>query len=216
MHRRWQPILKSYRFHGIKSTRHPEITAACSKRAGIIFCPSNPFVSIEPILNVKGMRDLLQKTRVPKLPCRRSWAVKHQRPGRENVSGLGWKHPPSRSQTAAGWWTVLCWTGWMKRRRRSIKDLGMRVWVTDTVMRNELERERLGAGNCGLGGQVMDALMAIVPVKPPAEAKTRLAGVLDESGPRRVGAAILERTLLKLTRARGIPRVVVIRVMRWF
>jgi hypothetical protein len=26
---------------------------------------------------------------------------------------------------------------------RSIKDLGMRVWVTDTIMRDEMERERL-------------------------------------------------------------------------
>jgi len=56
----------------------------------------------------------------------------------------------------------------------------------------------------------MDALMAIVPVKPLAESKTRLAGVLDESERAELVRRLLERTLLKLTRARGIARVVVI------
>jgi 2-phospho-L-lactate guanylyltransferase len=56
----------------------------------------------------------------------------------------------------------------------------------------------------------MDSLMAIVPVKPLAEAKSRLAEVLTE--PERVALArrLLERTLVKLTRARGIARVAVI------
>jgi 2-phospho-L-lactate/phosphoenolpyruvate guanylyltransferase len=56
----------------------------------------------------------------------------------------------------------------------------------------------------------MYALMAIVPMKPLAEAKMRLAGVLAE--PDRVALArrLLERTLLKLMRARGIARVIVI------
>ncbi|MBI4672916.1 MAG: 2-phospho-L-lactate guanylyltransferase [Chloroflexi bacterium] len=56
----------------------------------------------------------------------------------------------------------------------------------------------------------MNSLMAIVPVKPLAEAKTRLAGVLDENERVALAKKLLERTLLKLTRARGIARVVVI------
>lgn len=52
--------------------------------------------------------------------------------------------------------------------------------------------------------------MAIVPVKPLAESKTRLAGVLDENERATLTRKLLERTLLKLTRARGIDRVVVI------
>lgn len=53
-------------------------------------------------------------------------------------------------------------------------------------------------------------LMAVVPVKPLAEAKTRLAGVLSERERVALVRRLLERTLLKLTRARGIARVVVI------
>jgi len=33
--------------------------------AGVILCPSNPFVSIDPILAVPGLRDALKKCRAP-------------------------------------------------------------------------------------------------------------------------------------------------------
>lgn len=52
--------------------------------------------------------------------------------------------------------------------------------------------------------------MVIVPVKPLTEAKTRLAGVLPPNERIALARRLLERTLLKLTRARGISRVVVI------
>jgi 2-phospho-L-lactate/phosphoenolpyruvate guanylyltransferase len=61
-----------------------------------------------------------------------------------------------------------------------------------------------------MGEPLMDALMAIVPVKPLAEAKTRLAGVLDEAERSALVRRLLERTLLKLSRASGLARVVVI------
>jgi 2-phospho-L-lactate guanylyltransferase len=56
----------------------------------------------------------------------------------------------------------------------------------------------------------MDSLVAIVPVKPLAESKSRLAGVLNENERAALTRKLLERTLLKLSRARGIARVVVI------
>lgn len=52
--------------------------------------------------------------------------------------------------------------------------------------------------------------MAIVPVKPLVEAKTRLTGVLDENERVALARRLLERTLLKLARARGISSVAVI------
>ena len=33
----------------------------------VIFCPSNPFVSIDPILAIAGIHDRLKKTRVPRV-----------------------------------------------------------------------------------------------------------------------------------------------------
>ena len=54
------------------------------------------------------------------------------------------------------------------------------------------------------------SLMAIVPVKPLADAKTRLAGVLDENERVALAKKLLKRTLLKLSRARGLDGVCVI------
>lgn len=56
----------------------------------------------------------------------------------------------------------------------------------------------------------MTSLMAIVPVKPLADAKTRLAGVLDENERVALAKKLLARTLMKLSRARGLDGVVVI------
>jgi 2-phospho-L-lactate guanylyltransferase len=56
----------------------------------------------------------------------------------------------------------------------------------------------------------MESLMAIVPVKPPEEAKSRLMGVLAPEERVALVRRLLDRTLLKLTRARGIARVAVI------
>lgn len=52
--------------------------------------------------------------------------------------------------------------------------------------------------------------MVIVPVKPLALAKSRLAGVMGQTERIALARQLVERTLLKLSRARGISRVVVV------
>lgn len=42
-----------------------EVEAAVTAAAAIVLCPSNPFVSIAPILAVPGMRDLLRRANAP-------------------------------------------------------------------------------------------------------------------------------------------------------
>lgn len=146
VHRRWQPILKSYRFQGIEKTRvSPEIANAFQTANAIVFCPSNPFVSIEPILSVRGMRDLLAKTRVPKIavsPIVGGQALKG--PAAKMFHELGME--PSAYQVAKllrGVVDRFVLDRVDEAQARSIKDLGMRVWITDTIMRDETGRERL-------------------------------------------------------------------------
>ncbi len=151
VHRRWQPILKSYRFHGIDKARvTPEITNAIQNAHAIIFCPSNPFVSIEPILSVKGMRDLLKKSRAPKIAV--SPIV-----GGEALKGPAAKMFQELGMEASAFQVAKLLRGTIDRfvldrideaQAPLIKDLGMRVWVTDTVMRNEVGRERLAREIC--------------------------------------------------------------------
>jgi LPPG:FO 2-phospho-L-lactate transferase len=51
--RQWQPVIKRVIFDGAESARTtPQVSAAVAQADAIIFCPSNPFVSIEPILSL--------------------------------------------------------------------------------------------------------------------------------------------------------------------
>lgn len=57
---RQEPDVLEVTFAGIDLARPtPEVTAALAGAEAIVVCPSNPFVSIGPILAVPGMRDLL-------------------------------------------------------------------------------------------------------------------------------------------------------------
>ncbi|MBI5567834.1 MAG: 2-phospho-L-lactate transferase [Chloroflexi bacterium] len=51
--RQWQPVIKRIIFDGTDSARAtPQVNDALARADAIIFCPSNPFVSIEPILSL--------------------------------------------------------------------------------------------------------------------------------------------------------------------
>lgn len=64
--RQCRPKLLSYRFEGAERARlRPEVAARLAGARAILVGPSNPFVSIAPILAVPGLLDLLRKRRVP-------------------------------------------------------------------------------------------------------------------------------------------------------
>lgn len=55
---RWQPAVRGFRWDGGETARPtPEALAALAGADLVIFCPSNPFVSIDPILNLPGVRE---------------------------------------------------------------------------------------------------------------------------------------------------------------
>ena len=59
-----EPEVLEVAFEGIAAARPtPEVAAALASAEAIVVCPSNPFVSIGPILAVPGMRDLLGAAR---------------------------------------------------------------------------------------------------------------------------------------------------------
>jgi LPPG:FO 2-phospho-L-lactate transferase len=61
---RWQPTVKRVWFHHADQARITEPVAAALQAADvIIICPSNPVLSIEPLLVVPGMRQTLEKRR---------------------------------------------------------------------------------------------------------------------------------------------------------
>lgn len=66
--RRCEPRVKSIRFEGAASASPASAAMAALSHpdlAGIIICPSNPWLSIDPLLAIPGWRDALTGRRVP-------------------------------------------------------------------------------------------------------------------------------------------------------
>jgi LPPG:FO 2-phospho-L-lactate transferase len=68
--RRCEPRVTGFRFEGAAQARpSPEVEAALRDPdlRGVVICPSNPYVSVAPILAVEGIRAQLEATGVPVL-----------------------------------------------------------------------------------------------------------------------------------------------------
>jgi len=144
--RRQRDEVLGVELRGIERARVPiEVARGVSDAEAIIFCPSNPVVSIGPILAVPGMRELLANRPVPKValsPIIGGKALKG--PADEMLKSLG--HEVSAAGVARMYEGLV--DGFVMDRtdeneEASISALGMRVLSTDAVMRDEPDRERL-------------------------------------------------------------------------
>lgn len=65
-----QPVVMGVRFAGAREAPpSPALDAALERAdlAAVVFCPSNPFLSVDPILAVGGVRESLQALAIPRL-----------------------------------------------------------------------------------------------------------------------------------------------------
>lgn len=146
VHRRWQPAVKSVRFAGIEAAIPGEGAIAALDQAGmVVVCPSNPFVSVAPILGVQGLREAIQRAAVPKIavsPIVGGDALKG--PAAKMFSELGIE--PSAlavAQRYTGLIDAFVLDQVDEAQGDAIRALGFAVMVTDTVMKNTAEREKL-------------------------------------------------------------------------
>jgi len=68
VHRRCEPVVREFTFAGAELARvQPDALAALQRDdlRAVIICPSNPFVSIEPILAVPGIHAAIQQSDAP-------------------------------------------------------------------------------------------------------------------------------------------------------
>jgi LPPG:FO 2-phospho-L-lactate transferase len=131
---------------GIEDTRPTDaVLEALAAADLVVFCPSNPVVSIGPILAVPGMRKALAASRVPKIgvsPIVGGRALKG--PADRMLASLG--HEVSAAGVARMYEGLV---GGMvvdrvdEGERSEIEALGMRVLVTDAIMRDAPDRARL-------------------------------------------------------------------------
>jgi len=63
---RCKPTVTGFEFQGLAdATLNPAIEAALDDLKGVIICPSNPFVSVDPLLSIGATRQLLTDLAVP-------------------------------------------------------------------------------------------------------------------------------------------------------
>jgi LPPG:FO 2-phospho-L-lactate transferase len=134
------------RFRGIEETRLPEpVARSLAQAALIVLCPSNPIVSIGPILAVPGLRERLERADCPTVavsPIVAGQALKG--PADRLLTSLG--HESSAAGVAAYYLGLIDGivideqdAGLASR----IKALGIAVEVAQTVMRTPEDRRAL-------------------------------------------------------------------------
>jgi LPPG:FO 2-phospho-L-lactate transferase len=154
--RQWQPVIKRILFDGADSARTtPQVTEALAQADAIIIAPSNPFVSIEPILHVlpgssrggshaAGPRawELAQLKAVAVSPIVGGQAIKG--PAAKMFRELGVE--PSAFAVAQRYQHLI--THFVldqldRDQENAIQSLGLRTLVTDTWMKTIDDRARL-------------------------------------------------------------------------
>ena len=123
------------------------VLAAISGADAIVFCPSNPVVSVGPILALPGMKEALTSSSAPKVavsPIVGGRALKG--PADRMLASLG--HEVSAAGVArmyAGLVGGMVIDRTDEEERAGIEALGMRVLVTQSVMRDAEDRARLAS-----------------------------------------------------------------------
>jgi LPPG:FO 2-phospho-L-lactate transferase len=142
--RHWQPALRGVRFVGAETARPTaEVLAALAAADWIVLCPSNPWLSIDPILAVPGIRArLADKLVVAVTPIVGGQALKG--PAAKLMRELGIE--PTAVAVAEHYRDFL--TGFVLDQvdadlEPQVAALGVRTLVTDTVMRTPDDRARL-------------------------------------------------------------------------
>ncbi len=144
--RRHEDRVTQVRFAGIEDARiTPAVAAALAAADAIIFCPSNPLVSIGPILAVPGLRDALDASPAPKIAV--SPIV-----GGKALKGPADQMLAARDMEVSAYGVATGYVGLLDAMTIDVLDaadaprieaLGMAVQVAQTVMHSDAERQQL-------------------------------------------------------------------------
>ncbi len=150
--RRAQPKVTGIRFENIESAKPaPGVAEAILRSEAIIICPSNPLISIGPILAVPGIRDLLKQTRATVVAIS------------PVVGGASLKGPTDRMLADLGMQVSAAQVARLysdvadvfildiqdEPARPEVEKLGLKVRVTNTVMSGVEEKVALAKATLG-------------------------------------------------------------------
>ena len=157
VHRRQEPDVLELRFVGLDEARPtPEVEAALADAGAVVIAPSNPLVSVGPILDVPGMRGLLANARGRGTPVAAVSPIIGGKalkgPADRMLAGLG--HESSAVGVARLYGDLVDVYVLDARdadAAPAVEALGLRAVVTDTIMTDDAGRQRLA-------GEVLAAL----------------------------------------------------------
>ncbi len=142
-----KPAVRAVRFAGAALAKAHPILLDLAGLRGVIICPSNPFVSVAPILSLPGVRASLERATIPRVavsPIVGGQAIKG--PAAKMLAELG--HDVSALGVARYYKGLL--DGFVLDTvdaglAGAIAELGMRVRVADTMMQSDADKQRLAA-----------------------------------------------------------------------
>ncbi len=144
--RRAEPVVHGIRFDGVDNARPAGGVLEAIRDAGrILICPSNPLISIGPILAVPGIREALRARRESVISvCPIVGGKSLKGPSDKMLAELG--HEPSALGVAK---LYADFTGTFvidpadRAQAESIRNLGMKVEVVPTVMKTRTQKRQL-------------------------------------------------------------------------
>ena len=139
---RAEPLARAVKFAGVEQARPQPVLleALRAQPRGIVICPSNPFISIEPILAVPGLRDAIKACGAPVVavsPIIAGQAVKG--PTARMFEALG--VTPSAAAVAARYGDLL--DGYVMEHGDDGEGITPRVFHAATLMRDLADKTAL-------------------------------------------------------------------------
>jgi LPPG:FO 2-phospho-L-lactate transferase len=146
--KRAEPVVREIVFDGIeRALPAPDVLESLERAAAIVICPSNPLISIGPILAVPGVREALRRRRqdvVAVCPIVGGKSLKG--PSDRMLAQLGFDVSASG---VARMYQDICATFLIDSvdagERAAVETLGMTAVVCSTVMQTLADKERLAA-----------------------------------------------------------------------
>ena len=144
VHQKCKPIIKSIKYTGMENAKPvPAILEAINAASLVVICPSNPWVSIDPILSVQGIKMAMSTKKVIAVsPIIQGKALKG--PAAKMFLELGIE--PSAVAVADHYFSLA--RGFVLDQldinlKSKIDEKGIITFITDTIMRDKLDKVRL-------------------------------------------------------------------------
>ncbi len=201
---RAEPRVTGVRFEGSPPPA-PGLLEAIARAEVVIIGPSNPYVSIDPIFSLPGVRDaVFARPVVAVSPIVNGEAVKG--PLATMIPDLA-HEPPSPAAIVRHYGAGLRGIVVERGDAEGVRDVPVRG--ADTIMKTREERSARARGARVRAGAAVKGLWAVVPVKCFARGKSRLGDVFAPSAREDLARALSAHVLATLAACDAIDGVLV-------